>query len=201
VKADELQQVSERVFFWEAFDPAVKTNLSSTAIRTASGLVIIDPVPLAKEALGELASEGPVSAIVLTSGNHARAGEAFRKSFEAPLWAHPEAVAELGLTPDRLVRAGDAIDDLRVYEIAGAAAGEIALHSAGTGLHFGDAVINVPPYGFAPLPFKYCLDEKAMHWALRALAALDFPLITFAHGTPLVTDPRRRFSQLLDALA
>lgn len=200
MKADELQQVSERVYFWEAFDPSVKTNLSSTAIRTAQGLVVIDPVPLAKDAMSELEDAGRVSAIVLTNGNHARAGGAFGKKFGAPLLAHADAVAELGLTPDRLLREGEFVGDLRVHEIAGSAAGEIALHSSGTGLHFGDAIINVPPYGFAPLPGKYCRDEKAMHAALRKLAALNFPLITFAHGTPLVTEPERRFSQLLQNL-
>lgn len=193
--------MSERVFFWEAFDAAVKTNLSSAAIRTPAGLVIIDPAALAKGAMAELASEAPVMAIVLTNGNHARAAEAFRKHFGAPLLAHADAVAELGLTPDRLLRAGEFIADLRVHEIAGAVPGEIALHSAGSGLHFGDAVLNVAPYGFAPLPGKYCLDEKAMHVALGSLATLDFPLITFAHGTPLVTDPKNRFSQLLQSLS
>ena len=88
--------------------------------------------------------------------------------------------------------------DLQVYEVPGAAAGEIALFdAAGGSLHLGDAVINAGAYGFSLLPQKYCEDAKQLRDSLRALLPLPFRLILFAHGTPMVTGAHQRFTQLL----
>jgi glyoxylase-like metal-dependent hydrolase (beta-lactamase superfamily II) len=199
MKAEEVQRVGGRVWYWEMYDPAVKTELSCCAVATAEGLVFIDPIPLAEEAIEELLEEAPAPAgVVVTNGNHRRAAVEFAQRLRVPWMAHAEAVAELEATPDRVLSAGDLVGwELRVYEVAGAAAGEIALHSEATGLHFGDAMINVEPYGLAPLPGKYCRDERAMLAALRGLAELRFEGVTFAHGTPVVVGGARRIRTVL----
>jgi hypothetical protein len=200
MKADEFQRVGERIFFWEAYDPAVKTNLSCCAVRTSEGLVFIDPIPLAREAMEELLAFGPPAAVVLTSANHLRAGAEFRDRLRVPLLAHADALAELGLAEEKPLREGDLVaGELRVYEIEGAAAGEIALHSESTGLHLGDALINVEPYGFALLPEKYCANQKTMLRSLRRLAGLEFASITFAHGIPIVARAREQFGSLVES--
>src|SRR3954453_11950788 len=98
MKAEESQRVGERVFYWEAYDAAVKTSLSCCAVKTAQGLVYIDPIPLAADAWAELMDEVPAAAVVLTSGNHLRAGREFAGKLGVPLRAHAAALAELSMT-------------------------------------------------------------------------------------------------------
>ncbi len=195
---EEIQQVTPVVWYWEAYAPEVKADHSSCAVRTAEGLVLIDPIPLAEPALQELFAEAPPIAIVMTNGNHLRAAESFRERFNTPLLAHAEAAPQLGITPDRLLRAGELVaGELEVIAIDGAPAGEIALHRADASLHVGDALINLPSHGFAPLPAKYCRDFKKMVNSLRALLPRKFDLLTFAHGTPMMARANERLAELL----
>ena len=57
-RAEEIQEVRPGLYFWQAYEPSVKVDLSCCARQTARGLVFIDPIPLAKEALEELLSVG-----------------------------------------------------------------------------------------------------------------------------------------------
>jgi hypothetical protein len=195
--AAEFQQIG-RVFFWEAYDPAVKTDLSSCAILAPAGLIFVDPIALEKEALAELGELAPAAAIVLTNGNHARSAADFREHFQVPVCAHAEAIAGLELAVDRELAEGDAVaGDARVVALPGAGAGEIALVSAGGGLHFGDALIHLEPYGLSILPEKYCLDAPVLRNSLRKLLRFPCDVLTFAHGLPLVTQAQQRLAQLL----
>ena len=78
MRAEEFQQVIDGLYFWQAYDSAVKVELSCCARLTPRGLVFIDPIPLAREALAELCAVAAPAAIILTNGNHARAAD--RKS-------------------------------------------------------------------------------------------------------------------------
>ena len=196
-RADEFQQVTDGLYFWQAYDPAVKVDLSCCARRTARGLVFIDPIPLAREALVELCKVTAPAAIILTNGNHARAAADFRKRFSIPIFAHAAAVAELGLAVDQEIADGETVlDEFTVAALPGAAPGEIALHS-GTVLHVGDALIHLAPHGFAPLPEKYCADAKELRVSLGKLLRFPFEILTFAHGLPLVFQARQRLAHIL----
>jgi hypothetical protein len=175
----------------------VKTDLSCCACQTAGGLVFIDPIPLDKAAEAELLETASPRAIVLTSGNHARAAEAYRKRFSIPIYADADAAAEFSFPVDHLVADGEIIlDEFTVIGLPGAAAGEIALHRGDT-LHVGDALIHLPPPGFAILPDKYCADPRELRRALGKLLRFPFEVLTFAHGLPIVTHARQRLSQIL----
>ena len=87
--------------------------------------------------------------------------------------------------------------NLHVLDVAGAGPGEIALRHPAGSLHVGDALIHAEPYGFSLLPDKYCEDPKKMRASLRKLLQEEFRLLLFAHGTPLVTDARKRLAELL----
>jgi hypothetical protein len=196
-RADEVHEIRPGLFFWQAYEAAVKTDLSCCACRTAKGLVFIDPILLQKAAAAELLSSDPPRAIILTSGNHARAAEEYRARFSVPIHAHAEAVAEFPFAVDHTVADGETIlDEFTVCAIPGAAPGEIALHR-GDAMHLGDAVIHLPPYGFALLPDKYCADPGEMRGALGKLLRFHFEVLTFAHGLPIVAHARQRLSQLL----
>ncbi|HSI14046.1 MAG TPA: hypothetical protein VK961_18505 [Chthoniobacter sp.] len=196
-RADDIHQLHSDLFIWQAYEPAVKSDLTSCACLTAQGLVFIDPIPLRKSAEAELLEAGTPRAIILTSGNHARAAEEYRRRFSIPIHAHAEAAPELGFAIDHTIADGETVlDEFTAIRIPGAAEGEIALHR-GDAVHVGDALIHLPPYGFALLPDKYCADPKEMRLALGKLLRIPFELLTFAHGLPIVAHARQRLSQLL----
>ncbi len=196
-RAAEFHQLRPDLFVWQAYEPAVKTDLTCCAVRTAQGVVFIDPIPLQKAAEAELLAIAPPRAIILTSGNHARAAADFRKRFAIPIHAHAEAAAEFPFAVDQTIADGETVlDEFTVIRIPGAAEGEIALHRGDT-VHLGDALIHQPPYGFALLPDKYCADPREMRRALGKLLRIPFELLTFAHGLPIVAHARQRLSQLL----
>jgi len=196
--ADEFLQISANLHFWQAYEPAVKCDLSSCALDVGGQLVFIDPIPLAKDALAELAATAPPALIVLTNGNHARAAAEYRDRFQIPIAAHADAVVELGLTPNQLLADGDRLlDALTVIALPGAGPGEIALHSSTGVLCIGDALIHLEPQGLALLPDKYCSDAKLLRASLRKRLPRDVRVLTFAHGVPLVTAARARLEDLL----
>lgn len=196
-RAEEFHAVRPGLFIWQAYEPAVKAELTSCARVTARGLVFIDPLPLAEDALDELVAVAPPAAIVLTSGNHARAAEQYRARFSIPIHAHSEAAAALEISVDHTLADGSTLfATLAVIALPGAAPGEIALH-ADSALHIGDALIHLPPHGLAVLPDKYCTDPRELRRSLGKLLRFPFEVLTFAHGLPIVARAGPRFAQLL----
>jgi len=198
VRAAEFQEIG-RICFWEAYEPKVKADLCSSAVPSDEGMVFIDPIPLAPEALAALRELGPPTAIVLTNGNHGRDAECWRKEFGVPVCAHPEAALALdgGVRVDRTLGDGETIGgNIEIVALPGAGPGEIALVSP-FGVHVGDALIDLEPLGFALLPEKYCADPKLLRISLLKLLRFDFELLTFAHGHPLTPRAKQRLASLL----
>lgn len=196
--ADEFHLITDRIAFWQNYEPAVKCDLSCCAVRTARGLVFIDPISLAAPALEEFAAAASPVAVVLTNGNHARSAAQFRERFSIPILAHAEAVPALGIAVDRLIGESEILfDELTVIDLPGAAPGEIALHFSAGAMLMGDALIDLEPHGFSLLPEKYCADPAALRAGLQKLLRFEFEVLTFAHGFPLVRRARRRLATLL----
>ena len=70
--AAEFHAVSDTLFHWSVFSNTAKCELGCTALRLGKRLVVIDPVPLEASAWEELLALAPLSAILLTNGNHVR---------------------------------------------------------------------------------------------------------------------------------
>src|ERR1700679_2981716 len=83
--ADEFQTLSDTLFHWSVYDPSLKCEIACTAIKATSGLVVIDPVPLAEPAWRELLALAPLRAILLTNGNHVRATATLRERHQVPI--------------------------------------------------------------------------------------------------------------------
>jgi glyoxylase-like metal-dependent hydrolase (beta-lactamase superfamily II) len=199
--ASEIGEVSPGIWFWQGYDPAVKADLCSTAVSTADGLLMIDPIALTADALQELTSGGRVAGIIITNSNHLRAAPGFAERFDVPIYAHADTISGCGLRNAERLSDGDVIAHaLEVITIDGAAAGEIALYAkrdAGS-VFIGDALINFGSNGFTFLPPKYCSNAKQMRQSLRRLLDCDFDQMFFAHGTPIVAAAKSRFATLLD---
>lgn len=183
--ASEIEPVAPDLSLWRIYDPAVKAELYSTAVTVAECTYLVDPVPLAPDALVQLSSKTAVAGIVVTNENHHRAAADFAEEFDAPIYFDGSQPFPPGLT---------------AVPIEGAVPGEIAVHSKAAGgvLIMGDALINFEPYGFTFLPAKYCSNVKVMRRSLPKLLDYSFERILFAHGTPIVTRAHRRLEQLLE---
>jgi hypothetical protein len=194
--ATDFQTVTPSVFAWHAYEPAVKCELSSCAIETAHGLVLVDPIELAAEALARLLHGRTPHAIVLTNGNHTRAAEKFRTALGVKIFA-PRDADGLEVTPDATLSDGQiAFGDIRILSLPGAGPGEIALVGQGVAC-LGDALIHLPPDDLRILPDKYCTDPAQLRRSLRKLLSCDFQVMTFAHGVPLTDSPRTKLEPLI----
>ena len=124
LSADEIQQVRDGLWFWQRFQPSVKVDCSSCAVRVGTKLILVDPIPLDAGALAELRLLGEPAAIVATNGNHDRAIAPLRAKLGVPVLAHAAAMPALGFAVDRTLHDGDLLfDSLEVVEIPGAGPG------------------------------------------------------------------------------
>lgn len=197
--SDEFQQIADHLIFWQGYDAAVKADLCSTALRVEGEWFFVDPILLAPEPLAELIAIAPPAAIILTNGNHERSATNYRERFKIPVLAHDDARGEISIPVDEwLTGESTAIrPGFMAVHLPGAGTGELALH-AGRTLIVGDALINLGQSGFAFLPDKYCVSAKQLRQSARRLLALDFDVMTFAHGLPIVSGAKHRLEILLN---
>lgn len=192
----EYSAISPGLFHWQGYEPEVKCDCSSTAIVTPAGLIFIDPIPLAEEALKDLVAESfsAPAAVVLTSGNHQRESLALAKRFGIPVFA-PENAGE-DIIADQRFRSGDAVAGMESIALPGFAPGETAFLHEGA-LIFGDALINLEPEGLRLLPEKYREEKKQSLRSLAALKGLKPQILLFAHGNPILQNASSRFTDCI----
>jgi glyoxylase-like metal-dependent hydrolase (beta-lactamase superfamily II) len=200
ITAAELHYPAPRCALWHAFDPAVKSELFSTAISTADGTWFVDPIPLPGSALEELLATGPARGIIVTNQNHWRASSQLAGQLSVPIFAredtqNSETAVEVTPITDGM-RLGDSLE---VMTIEGAAPGEVVLYSAANAgtMIVGDALINFEPYGFTFLPRKYCANQKIMRRFLGKLLDRQTERIFFAHGLPILSSAGARLRELI----
>ena len=197
--ADEFQALSESLYHWSVYDPSVKCEIGYTALKLASGWVVVDPVPLAEAAWKELLAMAPLRAILLTNGNHVRDTLALREKHHVPVVTAADTRRDITeLRPDITLLPGELLYGIASIAIPGATPGETAFYSKTGVMMLGDAVINTSPErGLEFLPDKYCADAEQNRASLRNLLNFDFHTLTFAHGAPVATRAKEKLSALL----
>jgi glyoxylase-like metal-dependent hydrolase (beta-lactamase superfamily II) len=198
--ADEFQTLSDTLYHWSVYEPAVKCEIGCSALKLPSGWVVVDPVPLAAPAWKELLALAPLRAILLTNGNHVRDAAELRQQNAVPIVTAidtrrdiTELKADITLLPNELLYGVTAI------ALPGATPGETAFFSNTGVMLLGDAVINTSTErGLELLPDKYCSDAKQNRASLRNLLQFDFHTLTFAHGAPVTTHAKQKLSALLE---
>lgn len=179
--APEFHRVSDDLHVWQAYEPAVKVDCTSTAVRTPEGFLLVDPIAISPEALETLLEGEKPVAIALTSGNHQRFSRELRAQLAIPILAPADAQGEV--EADRWFADGEVLcETLQAIRLPGAAPGEVALLGRDL-LVMGDALINLGE--LAILPAKYCEDSRQLVRSLQRLTTLDFYTLCFAHGLPL----------------
>lgn len=194
----EYSTVRSGLFHWQGYEPEVKCDCSSTAIVTPSGLIFIDPIPLADAALKDLVAESfsAPAAVVISNGNHQRESLALAKRFGIPVFA-PEDSGD-DIIADQRFRSAETVAGMESISLPGFGPGETAFMHEGA-LIFGDALINLDPEGLRLLPEKYREDKKCSVHSLSALKGLKPEMLLFAHGHPVTQDAKRRLAILCDA--
>jgi glyoxylase-like metal-dependent hydrolase (beta-lactamase superfamily II) len=198
--ADEFQTLSDTLYHWSVYEPAVKCEIGCSALKLPSGWVVVDPVPLAAPAWKVLLALAPLRAILLTNGNHVRDAAVLRQQYAVPIVTAidtrrdiTELKADITLLPNELLYGITAI------ALPGATPGETAFFSNTGVMLLGDAVIHTSPErGLELLPDKYCADAKQNRASLRNLLQFDFHTLTFAHGAPVTTHAKQKLSALLE---
>lgn len=189
----DYQQITRELFFWHGYNPECKTDCSSTAVWTAAGFVLIDPVRLEEQAIERMVGDDRVSAVLLTSGNHLRGSLYEKERLDVPIYA-PEA-AQPGVSVDQVIRDGEMLfETIRAVALPGGAPGETA-YLAPDVLVFGDALVNLDR--LEVLPEKYCEDRALLLDSLRGLRSLEFDIACFAHGLPIVGNAKQRIAEVV----
>jgi glyoxylase-like metal-dependent hydrolase (beta-lactamase superfamily II) len=198
-RADEFQALSDTLFQWSVYEPSVKCEISCTALKANSGLVVVDPVPLAEAAWEELLALAPLRAILLTNGNHVRDAARLREKHQVPIVTAVATRREVTeLKPDISLLENELIYGIAAIPIPGATPGETAFHARIGVMIIGDAVINVSTEkGLELLPDKYCADPEQNRASLRKLLNFEFHTLTFAHGAPVTAHAKERWAALL----
>src|SRR6476620_4372555 len=197
--ATDLVLVAPGIFLWQCYDSSVKADLYSTALETPAGTYLIDPIPLAPNALASLISRTAIAGIFVTNENHERGAAQFAEDFDIPIHIDATLAAATQLPRVIPIQNNTLPAKLSVIAIEAGPAGEIAIHYAdehGT-MVVGDALINFDPYGFTFLPAKYCSNFKMMRRSLPKLLEHSFERILFAHGMPILSRARERLELLL----
>jgi glyoxylase-like metal-dependent hydrolase (beta-lactamase superfamily II) len=196
--AETVQEVVPGVFHWMVEDDRIGGFLSSShAVRDGAVAVLIDPLPLAEDALAQL---GPVEAIVLSSGSHQRSSWRLRRELGVAVYA-PELVREVDEEPDVRYREGDPLP---------AGLQPIFAPGPGTTQHFlflpreggvvitGDTVVNSPQRGLAFVPERFDPDRSQTRKTTRRMLDLDFAVLCVGHGPPVTDGPKRQIAELLE---
>jgi glyoxylase-like metal-dependent hydrolase (beta-lactamase superfamily II) len=165
-------------------------------VRTDTGeTVLIDPVPLANDALEELE---PVGAIVLTAACHQRSAWRYRRRFGARVHL-PEGSRETEEEPDERYREGDVLPGgLEAVHVPGPEDPHFALlrHEEPAVLFCPD-LLMVDDDELVFVPGEYHEDAKETRRSVERLLELPFDVLCLDHGPPFLEDPKESLRQLL----
>mgnify|MGYP003694523459 CR=1 FL=1 len=86
--ATDLDKVVADLIIWQAHDQAVKADLFSTAIVTANGIFVVDPIPLRKAPWLSSTSKERLPASSLPMPTICGRPGQFAERFSVPIFAH-----------------------------------------------------------------------------------------------------------------
>lgn len=196
--AAEVEEVVPGVWHWRVHDERIDFLSAAHAVSSPEGTVLIDPLPLAPEALARL---GEVTAIVLTAGAHQRSSWRYRKELGARVWA-PALAKEIEEEPDARYGDGDLLPGgLRAIFTPGAGTTQHTLLREGDpSVAFVADLLACPPGGAVALvPAEYMHDPEEARRSTEKLLDLDFSVLCLAHGVPVLDDPKAKIRNALAA--
>ena len=116
------------------------------------------------------------------------------------MYAHEKAKADCDTKIDVLVMDGEQLPGgVKVVHLPGSSAGETAFYAKSGGgiVLMGDTLMNQTGKGLTLLPEPYIEDRKQALRSLHKLLDLNFKIVTFAHGNPIVQNARKEIAHFL----
>ena len=175
-------------------------DFDSYALKTPEGVIFVDPMKPSPEVLAKLEAWGDPVAVFLTNADHDRDSDWFRKNYEIQIYAHERAQVDCDTKIDVLVVDNEKLPGgVKAIPLLGTTSGGLAYHSKQSGgiLMIGDALLNLTGKGLSLLPEQYLEDRKQVLLSLHKLLDLNFSIVTFAHGDPLVSNAKAAVEKFL----
>jgi hypothetical protein len=181
--ATTTEEIRPGLWHWQVHDERIDFVSSSHALRTDDGTVLVDPLPLAPDALARL---GNVAAICLTTSSHQRSSWRLRRELGVPVYA-PALAKLVDEEPDVRYSEGDTLPG-----------GLTAIFTPGAGttqhtLLLESDVAFVPDLFARPAgaelimtPARYMHDPDEARRSAEKLLGCEFDVLCHGHGAPVV---------------
>lgn len=186
--AQELVEVVPGIFHWAIEDERIGGHISAAhAVVGADGAILIDPLPLAEEAMARL---GPVSAILVTAGSHQRSSWRLRRELGVPVWM-PALAREIDEEPDERYGHDELLPgDLLALFTPGAGTTQHTLLLDDRVAFVPDLLVRPPGGELALVPAEYMYDPDQARQSLERLVDEHvFDVLCLSHGAPVTEDP------------
>jgi glyoxylase-like metal-dependent hydrolase (beta-lactamase superfamily II) len=192
-----VEPVIDGVWHWSIANSAIGgATSSSQALADDGACVLIDPVPLAPEALAVLPRP---SAVLLTAKCHQRSAWRHRSELGVEVWA-PAGAAATDEEPDRRYADGDILPGgLRALRTPGPEPVHFCLlrEAAPRILFCSDLLMSGDDGGLAFVPAQFHDDPAETRRSVERLAELELDVLCLDHGRPVTEDPRGAIQALL----
>lgn len=183
--AAQVEEVVPGVWHWRVHDDRIDFVSAAHAVVADEGAVLIDPLPLAEDALASL---GPVAAICLTSSVHQRSAWRLRRDLGVKVYA-PALSQEIDEEPDVRYGEGDPLPGgLSAVFTPGAGTTQHTLLRPGEPAvaFVPDLLVRPPGAPVMLLPADYAHDFEELKRSVEKLAGLPFEVLCLAHGEPVL---------------
>jgi glyoxylase-like metal-dependent hydrolase (beta-lactamase superfamily II) len=196
--AERIDVVVPGVWTWSIEDDRLGGFTSTSyAVATEGGTVLIDPLPVADEAFGEL---GDIEAICLTTSNHQRSSWRLRRELGVEVHA-PALAKEIEEEPDNRYSEGDPLPaGLRPVFTPGAGTTQhtFLLDRDGGIAFVPDPLLLMSDGELVIVPEEYAHDAAEARRSVEMLLELPFSILCVAHGGAVTEAPKDRIRTALE---
>jgi glyoxylase-like metal-dependent hydrolase (beta-lactamase superfamily II) len=193
-----VEEIASGIWHWQVHDDRIDFVSSSHAVRADEGTILIDPLPLAPEAL---ATVGDVAAICLTTSSHQRSSWRLRRELGVQVYV-PALVREADEEPDVRYSEGDRLPGglLAIFTPGAGTTQHTLLLERDGGVAFAPDLFARP--SGAPLmmtPAQYMHDPDEARSSAAKLLGYEFDVLCHGHGAPVVGGAKDAIRSALEA--
>jgi hypothetical protein len=195
--AEHVEEITPGVWHWRIHDDRIDYVSSSHAVAGETGTVLIDPLPLAPEALAQL---GPISAICLTTSSHQRSSWRLRRELDVEVWA-PALTKQSDEEPDHRYSEDDLLPGglIAVFTPGAGTTQHTLLLGGAPGVAFTpDLFTHAPGKTLALVSAQYMHDPEEARRSSEKLLGLSFSILCTGHGVPAADDPHAAIRAALE---
>ena len=189
-------EVVPGLWHWRIRNSGIGGHVSSSqAVLTREGCVLVDPVRLDDAAIGALPRP---MATLLTARCHQRAAWRYRRELGAEVWLPADASAA-DEEPDRTYADGELLPGgLRAFRTPGPEWPHYSLlYEGDPGIVFCSDLLSSDADGLHFIDPAFHDDPAATRASVEHLLGLPFGILCFAHGEPIVDDPKAALRAVL----